>query len=99
GKATPARVRITVAKVTVGAKSVRISFRASQRGRVQVSGSRVVKTVRNVAKEGTYAISVPLSRKARSMRAAHRSFKLSVKITLTGDWGSSSAKFSRTLGK
>ena len=93
------RVRLTVGKVTVGSRSVRISFHASQRGRVQVSGARVVKTVRNVSKAGTYSITAPLSRKARSMRAAQRRFKLSVKLTLTGGWGASSVKLSRTLGK
>ncbi|WP_445150275.1 hypothetical protein [Baekduia sp. Peel2402] len=98
-KANPPRVRLTVTKMSVGLKSVRISFRASQRGRVQVSGTRVVKSVRNVAKAGTYSITVPLSRKARALKSAHRRFKVSVKVTLTGGWGSSSAKFSRTLGK
>lgn len=98
-KSSPPRFRITVSKVSVGSKTMRISFRASQRGRVQVSGARVVKTVRNVAKAGTYSITVPLSRKARQMRAAHRRFKVSVKVTLTGGWGSSSVKLSRTLGK
>jgi len=92
-------VGIKVTKVTVGSRSVRISFRASQRGRVQASGARVVKSVRNVAKAGTYSISVPLTRKARQLHARHQKFKLSVKVTLTGGWGASSAKFSRTLGK
>jgi len=93
------RVRVAVTKVIIGSRSVRVSFRASQLGRLKVSGLRVVKTVRNVAKAGTYSISVPLTRKARLMHARHQKFKLSVKLTLTGDWGSSSAKFSRTLGK
>ncbi|WP_445151687.1 hypothetical protein [Baekduia sp. Peel2402] len=92
-------VGIKVTKVRVGSRSVRISFRASQLGRVQVSGTRVVKSVRNVAKAGIYSMTVPLTRKARQLHAAHRRFKVSVKVTLTGDWGSSSAKFSRTLGK
>ncbi|WP_445150619.1 hypothetical protein [Baekduia sp. Peel2402] len=100
-KAKPSqpRVRLTVVKVTVGSRSLRISFRVTQYGRVQVSGSRVVKTVRNVAKTGSYSITVPLTQKARSLKSAHRKFKVSVKVTLTGDWGSSSAKFSRALGK
>ncbi|WP_445151755.1 hypothetical protein [Baekduia sp. Peel2402] len=95
----PARTRLSVDRVTIGSRSMTIRFRASERGRVQVRGTRVVETVRNVAKAGTYSITVPLSRKARSLRASHRRFAVSVKITLTGGWGASSAKVSRTLGK
>jgi hypothetical protein len=93
------RVTLSLAKVVVGEQSLKITFRASQRGRVRVTGSRVYATVRNVTKTGTYSISVPLSKKARSLRHAHKKFKVSVKVTLSGGWGSASAKYSRTLGK
>jgi hypothetical protein len=102
GPATPPtnqeRVRLSLAKVSFGAKSVRISFKASQRGRLKVTGSRVSTTVRNVAKAGTYSITVPLSKKARALLKAHRKFKVSMKVNLAGGWGSASAKYSRTLG-
>ncbi len=93
------RVTLALTKVSIGAKSMRISFRASQQGRVKVTGSRVATTVRNVAKAGTYVITVRLSRKAQAMRRAHQKLKVSVKVSLSGGWGSASAKYSRTLGK
>jgi hypothetical protein len=92
------RVQLSLGKVQFTATSVHISFRASQRGRVRVTGSRVSTTVRNVTKAGTYSIVVPLSKTARSLSRAHRKFKVSVKVSLSGGWGSASAKYSRTLG-
>jgi hypothetical protein len=93
------RVTLKVAKVSFASTSVHIRFRASEQGRVRVTGSRVRSTVRNVSKAGTYSIVVPLSKKARSLRHDHRKFKVAVKVTLTGGWGSASAKYSRTFGK
>jgi hypothetical protein len=93
------RVQLALVKTTFTSASVHISFRASQRGRVRVTGSRVSTSVRNVTKAGTYTIVVPLSKKARSLRHAHRKVKVSVKVTLSGGWGSASAKYSRTIGK
>ena len=57
----------------------------------------MVTTYRNVSKEGTYSISVPLSKKARSLRHAKKKFKLAVKVSLAGGWGTASAKYTRTL--
>jgi hypothetical protein len=98
-RSNQARVSLSLAKVSVTSSSVHISFRASQRGRVRVTGSRVSTTVRNVSKAGTYSIVVPLSKTARTLRHAHKKFKVAVKVTLSGGWGSASAKYSRTLGK
>ncbi|MET0602883.1 MAG: hypothetical protein ABW167_12920 [Baekduia sp.] len=92
------KVKVSLTRVSVGSKSVRITFHASQRGRVKVSGARVVTTYRNVAKEGTYSMSVPLSKRARSLLRTHRKVKVSVKVSLAGGWGTASAKYSRTLG-
>jgi len=41
---------------------------------------------------------VPLSKKARGLVRAHKKFKVSLKVSLSGGWGSASAKYSRTLG-
>jgi sugar lactone lactonase YvrE len=92
------KVVLSLGKVSLGSKSVRVTFKASQRGRVRVTGSRVATTVRNVAKAGSYSVSVPLSRKARALVRAHKKFKVSLKVSLSGGWGSASAKYSRTLG-
>jgi hypothetical protein len=89
---------LSLGKVSFGSKSVRVTFRASERGRVRVTGSRVATTVRNVAKAGSYAVSVPLSMKARALVRAHKKFKVSLKVSLSGGWGSASAKYSRTIG-
>lgn len=93
------RVRISLGKVSFSSKSVRISLRASQSGRVRVTGTRVATTVRNVPKAGTYSMTVPLSKKARALLRSHRKVKVSLKVSLSGGWGSDSAKYSRTLGK
>jgi hypothetical protein len=92
------KVVLSLSKVSFGSKSVRVTFKASQRGRVRVTGSRVATTVRNVAKAGSYSVSVPLSKKARALVRAHKKFKVSLKVSLSGGWGSASAKYSRTLG-
>jgi hypothetical protein len=93
------KVTLSLTKVGIGTASMRFTFRASQQGRIKVTGSRVVATVRDVAKAGTYSITVPLSKKARTLRRDHKKFKVSVKVSLSGGWGSASAKYSRTLGK
>jgi hypothetical protein len=91
------KVKLSVTRVAIGAKSMKITFHASQRGRVKVSGARVVTAYKNVAKEGTYSVSVALSKKARSLRHAKKKVKLAVKVSLAGDWGTASAKYTRTL--
>jgi DNA-binding beta-propeller fold protein YncE len=98
GRSNQEKVRLSLSRVSVGLKSMKLTFHASQRGRVKVSGARVVTTYRNVSKAGTYSVSVPLSRKARSLMRAHKKVKLSVKVSLAGGWGTASAKYSRTLG-
>jgi sugar lactone lactonase YvrE len=103
GSAGPVRtnqekVLLSLGKVSLGSKSVRVTFRASQRGRVRVTGPRLATTVRNVAKAGSYSVSVPLGKKARALVRAHKKFKVSLKVSLSGGWGSASAKYSRTLG-
>ncbi|WP_272474885.1 NHL repeat-containing protein [Baekduia alba] len=93
------KARVSVATVSFTSKAMHITVRVSQRGRVRVSGSRLTSTVRNAAKAGSYRLVVPLSKKARSLRRAHRSFKVSARISLAGGWGTSVSKISRTLGK
>jgi hypothetical protein len=92
------KVVLSLGRVSFGSKSVRITFKASQRGRVKVTGSRVSATVRNVVKAGSYSVSVPLGKKARALLRTHKKFKVSLKVSLSGGWGSASAKYSRTLG-
>jgi DNA-binding beta-propeller fold protein YncE len=92
------KVVLSLSKVSFGAKSVRVTFKASQRGRVRVTGSRVATTVRNVAKAGSYSVIVPLSKKARALLRVQKKLKVSLKVSLSGGWGSASAKYSRTLG-
>ncbi|MET0602408.1 MAG: hypothetical protein ABW167_10495 [Baekduia sp.] len=98
GRSNQEKVRLSLTRVSVGSKSMRITFHASQRGRVKVSGARVATTYRNVSKEGTYSVSVPLRKKARSLVRAHKKIKVSVKVSLAGGWGTASAKYSRILG-
>lgn len=93
------KVRISLAKVSFTAKALHISIKTSQRGRAKVTGSRVKTTVRDLSAAGTYRMVVPLSNKARSLRRAHRRFKVTAKVTVAGGWGSAAAKISRTLGK
>jgi sugar lactone lactonase YvrE len=90
-------VRLSIGEVSIGPKSIRMTFQASQKGRVKVTGTHVVRTIRNVTRAGTYSISVPLSKMAQSLRHAHKKFKVSVKVSLYGGWGSISAKVSRTV--
>jgi hypothetical protein len=94
-----ARVRVSVTKASFGSRSLKVSVTVSEAGRLQVSGTRTVKTFRNVAKAGTYSVTVPLTKRARALRAAHRKVKVAIKVTLAGPWGISSVKYSRTLGK
>jgi hypothetical protein len=89
--------RMSLRKVTFTSRSMRITFTASQRGRVRVTGSRVAITVRRVGKAGTYSMTVPLSKKARRLKRAHRRFRLTAKVTLTGGRGTASIKINRTL--
>jgi sugar lactone lactonase YvrE len=92
------KVTLSLSRVSFGSKSVKITFKASQRGRLRVTGSRVTTTVRNVAGTGTYSITVPLSKKTSVLMRAHKKVKVSLKVSLSGGWGSASAKYSRTLG-
>jgi len=94
-----AKVKLSLGRVSIGSKTMKITFHASQRGRVTVSGARIIKAYKNVTKEGTYNLSVRLSKKARSLLHAKKKFKLAVKVSLAGGWGTSSAKYSRTLNK
>jgi sugar lactone lactonase YvrE len=93
------KVKVSIGKVSFGSKTVRITFTVSQKGRIRVSGDRVATTIRNVSKAGTYSVTARLSKKARAMQAAHRKFKVSLRLSLAGGWGTASAKYSRTLGK
>jgi len=93
------KVRLSMTRVSIGAKTMKITFHASQRGRVTISGTRVVKTYKNITKEGTYSVSVRLSKRAQSLQHAKKKFKLAVKVSLAGGWGTASAKYSRTLNK
>jgi hypothetical protein len=93
------KVKVSLTRVSIGSKSMKITIHASQRGRLKVTGTRVVTTYRNITKEGTYSVSVPLSKKARSLLHAKKRFKVAVKVSLAGGWGTSSAKYSRTLNK
>jgi hypothetical protein len=92
-----AKPKVALRKVTFTSKAMHITFTASQRGRVRVTGSRVATTVRNVSKAGTYSMVIPLSKKARSLKRAHRRFKVTAKVTLAGGWGTASTKINRTL--
>jgi len=92
------KVVLSLSRVSFGSRSVKITLKASQRGRVRVTGSRVTTTVRNVAGAGSYSVSVPLSKKARALVRRHKRFKVSLKVGLSGGWGSASVKYSRTLG-
>jgi hypothetical protein len=91
------KVKVTLRKVSFTSKAMHVSFVASQRGRVRVTGSRVSTTVRNVTKAGTYSMVVPLSKKARGLWRAHRRFKLTAKLAVTGGWSTASIKINRTL--
>jgi hypothetical protein len=94
-----AKVKVSLTRTSIGKKTMRITIHASQRGRLKISGSRVVTTYRNITKEGTYSVSVRLSKKAQSLLRAKKRFKLAVKVSLAGGWGTSSVKYSKTLGQ
>jgi hypothetical protein len=94
-----AKVKVSLTRVSIGSKTMKITIHASQRGRLKVSGTRVVTTYRNITKEGTYRVSVRLSKKARSLMHSKKRFKVAVRVSLAGGWGTSTAKYSRTLNK
>jgi hypothetical protein len=98
-KTNQTKPQVRLGKVSFGAKTVRITFTASDRGRVTVSGTRVVKTVRNVSRLGTYTMTVKLSGRAQSLRRAHKRFKVSLRVTLYSGFGQATTRTSRTLGK
>jgi hypothetical protein len=93
------KTRVDISKVRFTSKTVKVTFEASQRGRVTVSGSRVTRTIRNVSKAGTYTMTVRLSKSTRSLLRHHKRVKVSLRISLYGGWSSDSDKYSRTLGK
>jgi hypothetical protein len=97
--ARPVEGRIRARKVTVGRRAVRVKVHVSQPGRLKIDGRLVKTTIRKVTKPGTYTLSVPLTSRAKAMRRQHQKFTVVLKIHLSGGWGSTSAKFSKTLGK
>jgi sugar lactone lactonase YvrE len=97
-EATPVG-RISLRNVRVGGGSVRLTVHATQAGRIRVSGTGVKPSSRAVAGAGTYKMAVPLTAKVRAKRRDHEPFEVALKIRLTGDWGTSTVKYSKTLGK
>jgi hypothetical protein len=90
--------RISIISVSLGKKGLRITMQATQAGRLTISSNRTRKAVRRIGK-GTHSISVPLTKKARELLRVNEKLKVSLRLGLEGDWGSASAKSTRTLGK
>jgi DNA-binding beta-propeller fold protein YncE len=91
GNAPPAgtpRAHLSVVRASVGHTTVLITVKASVRGRLRASGPRVSAAVRELARAGSYSLSVPLSKSAKRLRARHRAFAVRVRITLTPPFGS-----------
>ena len=91
--------RISLGKVVVTSRAVKITFRAPHAGRLTASGPQVLKAHKRIPKAGTYRIKVPLGRKARSMIRAHERLKLTVRLTLAGAGNTTSATLKRTIGR
>jgi hypothetical protein len=91
------KAKVSMRKVSFTSKAMHITFTASQRGRVRVTGSRVITTVRNVSKSGTFSMTISLSKTARSLMRQHRRFKLTAKVTFAGGWGTATSKINRTV--
>jgi hypothetical protein len=91
--------RISLSKVHVGPGAVRLTVHATQKGRIRVSGRGVKTIARVVGGPGTYNIAVPLTANARAKQRDGEPIKVALKIRLTGDWGASTIKYSKTLGK
>jgi hypothetical protein len=95
-----AKTKVTILSSSLSSTTLRLVVQASVRGRIRVSGDRVTTTSRAVTKAGKYTLKVPLSRKTRLARKAHRKVTVAVKVALTPPFGATvAAKLSRTLGK
>jgi hypothetical protein len=94
------RATVSIAKLSTTTKTLHLTIRASQAGRLRVAGSRVTTTVRNASKAGSYTLVVPLSKKTLALRREGRRVKVSVKVSLTPSFGAvATVKSSRILGK
>jgi hypothetical protein len=91
--------RAQIRTVTVGRGAVRIKLHVSKPGRLKVLGRLVVTKQHKLVKAGTYTVSAPLTAKAKAMRRQGRKFTLALRLELSGSWGSSLAKYSKTVGK
>jgi hypothetical protein len=94
------KAKVTVVGSSATGSALRLVVQVSGPGRIRVSGARVQSTALTVVKAGKYTLKVPLTRKTRSARKAHRRVKVLVKVALTPPFAAvATAKFSRTLGK
>ncbi len=91
--------KISIGKVSITSKAIKIEFKAPYGGRLTASGPMVVRSQKKLAKAGTYRINVPLSKKARSMIRANERLKLTVKLTLAGAGSTTSSTLTRTIGR
>jgi hypothetical protein len=91
--------RVEVKSVGAGGKALKVRLYASQPGRVKISGPLVRTTEKQLSKAGAVVIDVPLSEAAQARRRSGQPLKVTLTVRLSGSWGSTSAKYSRTTGK
>lgn len=94
----PERVKVSVAKVTPTRRAIKVGVQVNQAGTLKVSGSGIKTKTKGVSGPGAYTVTAPLTKKARKQLAAGKQVKVSLKVSLSGETGSASANYSRTLG-
>lgn len=93
------RGKVKVMGLTTGRGAVQVKVQVSQTGRLKVSGQLVRTTKRQLTATRSYMVRVPLKRAARLKQRAGKRLTLILKLDFSGGWGSSSAKYTKTIGK
>lgn len=83
-----ATVKVGRVKSSVRGSSTRLAVRVSGRGKIQVSGSNLVRTSLAVGKASTYRMSVKLSRKAKRALRRRGSLRVRANIRFSPEKGS-----------
>jgi hypothetical protein len=92
------RARVSAAKVTVSATTVRLTVHPSSRGDLRISGRYLTTFRRSIAAPGAYTVRVRLSHAAQRQHKAHHRLRVGVRISLTPPFGPAAvATLTRTL--
>lgn len=94
--ATP--VRVSVTRSTLRRSTLRLKVRTNTRGRIRVSGSQLRTVTRTVSRDGTFTISVPLTKKSAQRLRSRGRLAVKTRVSVTPPFGRSAvAQYRRTL--